>query len=141
MPTAFALRIITRNGVLFDRQVEHVRLPVTDGTLGVMAHHAPLVAELSYGSIAVRQPGSDKVTLFSCTGGVLHVSREEPVTVLLDAGERAEDIDLERARVSEERARARIAQASRDQSIDLERATAALERALAREETYQKRFP
>jgi F-type H+-transporting ATPase subunit epsilon len=138
MPPPVSLLITKWDGRLFQGRAEHIRVPVADGTIGILAHHAPLVANLGYGTISVRVYREAQVRYFSCTGGVVHVTREGRVDVFLDSGEAAEDIDIQRATSAEMRARERIRRAREDSSIDLDRAMAALQRALVREKTYSR---
>ena len=132
MRRPFQLTIVKRDGVLFEGRAEHIRLPGVDGLFGVLAHHVPIVAELTTGPIDVRPFGEKEDIRFSCTGGLVEVNRENSVTVLLDAGERSDQIDVERAQAAAERARQRLARARQDHSIDMARAQAALARALLR---------
>ncbi len=134
----FSLLIVKRDGTLFEGQAEHVRAPVQDGTVGILAHHAPMMAQLAYGAITVRKPGEEEQDFFSCTGGVLHVQPDGKVCLYLDAGERAESIDIRRAMEAEQRARDLIGRAAADSAVDVDRAMAALHRALARERVYRR---
>lgn len=133
----FRLLIVKRDGVLFEGTVEHLRVPVEDGSLGILAHHAPMVAQLAHGAIVVRRPGGEE-EFFSCTGGVVHVQPDGKVCLYLDAGERAESIDIRRAMEAEKRARELIARAAADPTVNLDRAMAALHRALARQKVYRQ---
>jgi F-type H+-transporting ATPase subunit epsilon len=74
---------------------------------------------------------SGKETDFCASGGFLEVSNNA-VVILADAIEGIADIDLDRARTAEERARERLSNALRDASIDVRRAEAALARAANR---------
>lgn len=139
MRRPFRLLMVKRDGVLFEGRAEHLRLPGMDGTFGVLAHHAPLVAKLGVGRIDLRPYREPEDVYFSCTGGVVEISRGNRVTVLLDAGERAEEIDIRRAEAAAERARERLARAAHDRSIDASRAEAALMRAIARIRLARKR--
>jgi len=139
----FLLQIVTPLRTVFSGQVESLIVPAHEGFLGVMAHHSPLVALLKPGPIWVRKserPGlpagageeivsSRKEEVFACSGGILEV-RENVATLLVDAVERAEDIDIPRAERAFQRARERLK--SRDPSIDRERAERAYLRALTR---------
>ena len=91
--------------------------------------HAPLIAELKVGQIAV-SGGPSGPLVFACSGGILEVSGAGMV-VLADAVERGADIDAERARQAEQRARERLQQ-RRDANVDASRAEIALSRAVNR---------
>jgi F-type H+-transporting ATPase subunit epsilon len=75
--------------------------PGSEGELGILPDHAPLLATLGLGVLRVRYQGDEEV--FTIAGGILEV-RPEIVTVLADVGERIEEIDLERAEAAKARA-------------------------------------
>lgn len=60
--------------------------------MGILAGHAPLLAELGVGECVVKLPNGAEET-YAVAGGTVEVSREQ-VTVLADTAERASDIDL-----------------------------------------------
>jgi len=125
------LRVITPNRIAFDETVESVRLPGADGQFGVLPHHAPLVAALDAGLLRYRQGGVEHLLYIS--GGFCEV-RDSTVRVITESGERPQDIDEERARKAEVRARERLSgRRSQDgEPVDHERAVAALARAIMR---------
>lgn len=125
----YRLQIVTQDGIRYDGPVESVRAPGVLGSFGVRAGHAPMVAELGVGLLLVREAtGAERA--FACSGGILEVSRAG-VVVLGDAVEEQCDINVERARASEQRARTRL-QDARTAEVDIERAEVALARALNR---------
>lgn len=121
------MQVITPERVVVDEEVESVVLPGVAGHFGVLAHHAPLVAALRIGTASYRKDGVRH--RFAVAGGVFEFADNRGV-VLADAAERAEDIDVLRARAALERARARLL--DRQGRWDHARARAALERATAR---------
>lgn len=125
------LRVITPNRIAFDETVESVRLPGADGQFGILPHHAALVAALDAGLMRYRQNGKEHALFIS--GGFCEV-RDNTVRVVTEAGERPQDIDEERARAAEARARERLSGArSQDgEPLDILRAEASLRRALMR---------
>jgi len=133
MAGTLTLRVITPERVALDRSVASVRLPALDGSMGVLPRHAPMIAALDAGLLRYReQPGGPEQVLF-VSGGFAEV-RGETLRVVSEAGEKPAEIDLERAREAEKRARERLAQRREEGGapIDLVRAEAALRRALAR---------
>ncbi len=72
--------------------VSSVQIPASGGSMGILAGHAPLLAELGVGECVVRLPNGAEET-YAVAGGTVEVSREQ-VTVLADTAERASDIDL-----------------------------------------------
>jgi len=99
-----------------------------DGYFGMLPHHAPLIAELGIGDLRLRH--KDEWQHFALAGGILHL-RESRATIMADAAEAADQIDIERARAAIGRARERLAQ-RRSPEVDLPRAEVALLRALNR---------
>lgn len=132
MVGTLTLRVITPERVALDRSVASVRLPGLDGSIGVLPRHAPMIAALDTGLLRFRAtPGGPEEVLF-VSGGFAEV-RGDTLRVVSEAGEKPEEIDVERAREAEERARERIAEQRVDgQPIDMLRAEAALRRALMR---------
>jgi len=121
------LEVITPERLLFKEQVEALVMPGTDGRLGVLPRHAPMVVLLKPGVLTYRQQGN--VERIAVSDGFCEVD-EDRIVVLVDTAERAEDIDVMRARQAKERALRRLR--SREEAVDYARARAALERALAR---------
>lgn len=102
-------------------------LPGTEGELGVLPEHAPLVSALKTGLARVHHEG--KVLKIAVSGGFAEI-RNNKVTVLANAAEREDQIDVERAQAAKERAEQRLSAGGQD--IDVIRAEAALKRALNR---------
>lgn len=125
MPASFSLRIITPARTLYTGDVASLKAPGTEGSFGVLANHAPMVASLTTGKIDFVDDG-DRRNL-ATSGGFVEVSAEG-VTVLAETAEFNDDIDVARAEASRDRAR----QWLRDGTHDRIRAEAALQRALNR---------
>lgn len=121
------LRIVTPSRQVVSEQVQEIHIPGKNGYLGILPGHAPLLSELRIGELTYKQGG--KSHRLSITGGFLEVL-PDMVTVLAEAAERPEDVDLARAQAARERAEKRLK--SSDPEVDLNRATVALERALIR---------
>ncbi|MGQ9729032.1 MAG: ATP synthase F1 subunit epsilon [Candidatus Fervidibacter sp.] len=130
MARAFSVEVLTPEKVLFSSdQVVSLTVPAWEGSLGVMANHAPLVAALRIGVITLRLLNDDEVHI-STTGGFIEVADNRAV-ILCDIAELDKEIDVERARRALERALERLRN-FQDPTIDRERARKAKERALAR---------
>ncbi|BAD39077.1 F0F1 ATP synthase subunit epsilon [Symbiobacterium thermophilum] len=123
-----SLTIITpERTVLRDAPADAVVVPVVDGSMGILKNHAPMVANLRIGVLRYKQDGVYKRV--AVTGGFVEVS-ENRITVLADAAELAESIDVMRAMEAKRRAEARLR--DRKANIDRTRAEAALRRAMVR---------
>jgi F-type H+-transporting ATPase subunit epsilon len=120
------LTIVTPERKLVDRQVEEIVLPGTEGYLGVLPGHAPLLTALKVGEISYREGAETR--LVAVAWGFAEVLPDR-VSVLADIAERAEDIDVERARKARERAEQRLRGGG---DVDWDRARVSLEKALAR---------
>lgn len=124
-----ALDVVTPDGsVHYEENCEIIILQTKQGELGVMAGHVPTVAALKIGGLRVKVDG--RFEYFAVTDGFVEI-RSDKVTVLVQAGESAEDIDTERAVAAKERAEA-LLQQERDEKIDKFRAELALHRAINR---------
>ena len=126
MAPSIRLEIVTPEGVSYSGEVDAVVAPGTEGQLGILPHHAPLMTILQAGELRVMKNGDE--TCIAVFGGFLEV-RPDRVIVLADAAERAEEIDATRA--EEEKRRAEQALADRKVSqAGKARAEAALRRSL-----------
>jgi F-type H+-transporting ATPase subunit epsilon len=99
--------IITQERTVFSETVDYVSLPGTEGIMGILPNHAPLLTSLSFGEVMVRR-GADE-QFFAIGGGFAEV-QPTGVIILADSAEHAEEIDLERA----ERARVHAEEAMKD---------------------------
>ncbi len=93
--------IVSQDRTVFEGEVDIVVAPGTDGEMGILPHHAPLLTTLRPGVLKVRQHGQE--TVFAVAGGVMEV-RPDIVTVLADAAEHADEIDVARAEEARQRA-------------------------------------
>ena len=130
----FTLELVTPDRVLLSAPVRSVRAPGIEGSLGVLAGHAPLRTALTIGLIKVEHENGD-LEYIATSGGFMEVNREK-VTILADTAERAEDIDVVRAEASIAHAREQIASGA---AVDYQEARAALERATNRFRVAQSR--
>src|SRR5437016_54191 len=100
--------------------------PGSEGYLGILPHHTPLLTALGPGEFRVKQAGTEHV--LAVFGGFMDV-RPDRVVVLTDAAEPADEIDTQRAHEARERAQQALASAGMDPAEEA-RARAALQRAL-----------
>lgn len=78
----YKLSLITPTGRIFEDQVESLTAPGVLGSLGILAHHAPMVTELNKGVLRVQRPAS--TDSFLINSGVLEVDGHHNVIVLVD---------------------------------------------------------
>ena len=93
--------IVSQDRTVFEDDVDIVVLPGTDGEMGILPHHAPLLTTLQYGLIKVRR--KDEEQIFTVAGGVAEI-QPDIVTVLADAAENVAEIDEKRAEAAKQRA-------------------------------------
>ena len=86
--------IVTQERTVFTGQVDSVNLPGTEGRMGILPDHSPLLTTLDFGEVVVRHGGQEEY--FAIGGGFVEIQPDH-VIVLADSAERAEEIDVERA--------------------------------------------
>jgi len=126
------VEVVTAERVVRTEQgVDALIVPGSEGQLTILPRHAALMTTLGPGELVIRRAGDDEG--FALSGGFMEV-RNDRVTILADAAEAAEEIDVARAEAARARAEERLRryreQAARD--VDLARAQASLQRALLR---------
>jgi len=119
--------VVTGERELFRGEAEQVIAPGIEGELGILPHHAALLTALKTGAMRIKM-GDIEEDLF-ISGGFLEVYNNT-VTVLADAAEHAEDIDLSRAEEARRIARERLLESKDDR--ERARLSGALERATVR---------
>ena len=127
IPSKLTLEVVTPDKLLIREEVDEVQVPGTEGYLGVLPGHTPLLATLKIGELWYRK-GQDR-TYLAISGGFVEILPDR-VTVLAQVGERAHDIDVARAEAAKRRAEERLARPSLD--MDVERARISLLKSLIR---------
>jgi F-type H+-transporting ATPase subunit epsilon len=108
-------------------EVDMVIVPGSDGALGILPKHAPLISTLATGELRVKKGSSEESIIIF--GGFVEVTPTK-VIVLADTAERAEEVDVARAEMARKRAEQALAEVKDKQS--LEEAELALRRAVTR---------
>ena len=117
MAASFSLSVVTPEKVFFDGETTQIIVRTTDGDIGVLANHTSLVADLPSGPLKVKQEdGSWRIAALST--GLLKVGGNK-VSILANAVEWADEIDLEWAKRSEEDARRRLQEKQDKHELDL----------------------
>ena len=93
--------IVSQDRTVFEGDVDIIVLPGADGEMGILPKHSPVLTTLKYGIIKVRKSGEEQ--LFTVAGGVAEV-QPDIVTILADAAENVEEIDVSRAEEARKRA-------------------------------------
>ena len=126
--TAFGLKIVTPDGLIFDGQAEELIVRASTGDMGILAGHINTVAPLGMGEATVIIDGQKRYA--ACIGGMVSVLNGE-VTLVPTTFEWAEDIDQARAKRAEEKAQTVLKDKS-SSDTDIRIAQARLRRALVR---------
>ena len=100
------LELVAPRGPVFEGEVDMVVVPAVTGELGILPHHAPLVAELAIGQMRALTPGGHWLT-FALAEGFVKVQFNK-IIVLADTAEEASAIDVPRAEASVARALQRL---------------------------------
>jgi F-type H+-transporting ATPase subunit epsilon len=129
-------QILTAERSVFDDRVDMVVAPGTEGQLGILPNHAPLITALTYGELIIHRAGRED-EFIAIGGGFMEVGPEH-VTILADSAERAEEIDVLGAEEARRRAHETMSQ-KRVEGADLARAEAALRRSTIRLKVARRR--
>ncbi len=95
------VEIVTQERMLYEGEADMVIVPGSEGEMGILPHHAPLLSTLGYGELRLKSAKDEES--FTIFGGVVEVQPDR-VTILADTAERSEEIDLSRAQQARDRA-------------------------------------
>jgi F-type H+-transporting ATPase subunit epsilon len=129
------LEIVTPERLAYSDEVDSVQLPGSEGELGVLPHHAPLISTLGVGELRIRKGGSEES--FAIVGGFLQV-RPDKVVVMAETADLASEIDLQKAEEARREAE-RALESGYHEGADLSAARAALQQALLRIRVAERR--
>ncbi|MDD6442024.1 MAG: ATP synthase F1 subunit epsilon [bacterium] len=132
MADKFKLSIIAPDALFFEGDAEFLEFTSTEGDLGVYANHIPLTTIVEPCVATIHNDGEKKKA--AVLGGFAEILKDK-VTILAEAAQWPEEIDLARAEASLKRAQERIA--AKKEGTDMKRAEASLKRAVARIETIE----
>jgi len=127
LPAHITLEIVTPDRPVLHEQVDEVEVPGAEGYFGVLPGHTPLLAALQVGELWYRKGGEK--TFVSIAFGFAEVQPDR-VTILAQIAERADEIDIDRAREEQKRAEAQLAKPIN--TADFERARVSLLKAISR---------
>lgn len=127
MADTMKLKIVAPERVFFEGDTTFLEFNTTEGEMGVYPNHIPLTAIVAPGVLRIHE--GDSVKEAALMSGFIQILQDE-VTILAESVEWPDEIDANRAKEAEVRARRRI---SEDSGIDMNRAELALKRALIRQ--------
>lgn len=93
--------IVSQDRMVWEGEADSVVLPGSQGEMGILPNHAPLLSTLKFGIIKVRT--GDQEEIFTVAGGVVEV-QPKIITILADAAENVREIDAARAQAAMNRA-------------------------------------
>lgn len=128
--------IVTQERLVFSGDVDSVNLPGTEGRMGILPNHSPLLTALDFGEVIVRRGGREEY--FAIGGGFLEVQPDK-VTILADSAEQADEIDVERAERARLQAEEIMRTGVKDDPDRIAAVRASLLRAQARVEVGRRR--
>jgi len=128
MASTIRLELVTPERLLLSEEVDEVVLPGYEGEFGVLPGHTQFLAILNIGMMWFRK-GSAMIKI-ALGGGFAEVNQDR-VVVMADTAERADEIDVDRARLARDRAEALLKELSLDDET-YAKAYAELQRALVR---------
>jgi F-type H+-transporting ATPase subunit epsilon len=129
------LEIVTPERLAYRDEVDLVLVPGSDGVLGILPHHAPLVSTLGVGELRIRKGGLEET--FAIVGGFVQV-RPDKVVVMAETADLASEIDLEKAQEARREAE-RALETGYHEGADLAAARASLQQALLRVRVAERR--
>ena len=127
MANTFSLEIVIPDKKFFADDVEMLVLKTPEGEMGVLSGHMPMVVAVSIGPIRIKKDGKWLEAFIS--EGFMEVMQDKTI-ILADTAEWPDEIDANRAKAAEERARERLQ--GKLSRIEYMRSQAALQRALSR---------
>lgn len=130
----FRLQIVTPDGLAYEGEAEKISVRTIEGEIGILARHIDYVSPLGMGEAVITDPDG-KERRAACIGGMVAVHNGN-VRLVATTFEWAEDIDLERAKNAEARARAMMERKDASER-DLKLAEAKLHRALVRQAVHR----
>ncbi|BBH23853.1 ATP synthase epsilon chain [Paenibacillus baekrokdamisoli] len=125
--SSFLLEIVTPERKVYAEDVNMVIVKGTEGEMGILANHIPLVTPLKIAAITIKKDRNEEI--IAVNGGFLEV-RKDKVVILAESAELPSDINLDRAESAKQRAEQRLS-GKRD-DYDHRRAELSLQRALNR---------
>lgn len=113
MANSYTLDVVTPERIMLSEDVTQTIAPGSDGELGILANHAPLMTSLKPGEVKVTLADGRTTAHIVISGGFMEVAAGENgrTTILADSAERADEIDVTRAEADLEAARRMLAEA------------------------------
>lgn len=121
--------IVTQERTVFSGQADAVNLPGSEGRMGILPNHTPLLTTLAFGEVVIRRDGQEE--FFAIGGGFAEVQPDK-VIVLADSAEHVAEIDIQRAEEARQRAEKMMAEGVPEDPEYYAQVRASLQRAQVR---------
>lgn len=128
------LKIVTPEEIVFEGEADQVNVSTTQGELGILPHHANLMAKLIPGELRIKKSG--KTNSLAIGDGFLQIENNE-LTVMTDLAQNAEDIDERAVEAAKKRAEEALETTLTDE--EYAETLAALEKTLAQLKVKRRR--
>ncbi len=122
------IELIMPEGKKIDEMVDSINVPGVDGDFEILPDHTPFITKIRPGTLCLNT--NNKTTKYAIHDGFITVDKDK-VIIICEIAESDKEIDLNRAKLSKERAEKRIFN-SKDEDIDYRRAEVSLHKAVAR---------
>jgi len=129
MKYPLTVEIITPEKVAYKGTAEYLSLPAYNGSLGVLPGHIDYLTMLNLGEIRIKK--DDDWQLFAVSGGFAEIHPHN-VVILCETAESAEEIDIERAELTKQRAKEKLEKVGADLSAQSSQIEAQIQIAAAR---------
>lgn len=106
------LKIVTPEKLIFDEEVSQVNVSTEQGEIGILPHHANLMAKLEPGELVIKRNG--KVESMAIGDGFLQVV-DNTLTIMTDLATLAQDIDERAVEEAKKRAEQALSQTLSDE--------------------------
>lgn len=123
----FKLKIVTPKGIYKEADIEMLNLRTTSGQIGILANHLPLASAIDISEMNYIENGERNY--FAIAGGFVYVG-EHDTTIIANAIESPQEIDINRALEAKKRAETRLER--KDEDTDILRAEMSLKKAILR---------
>lgn len=110
----FKIKVVTYEEKVLEQEADFVLIRTTEGDMGILANHAPFIAELSIGEMKIRLGENEEKYFVS--GGLVEISNNV-VTIIATEAIEASKLDIERERREVEALKAKLAKLKEDKDI------------------------
>ena len=123
-------KIVTPEKLVYENEIYQVSIPTTSGEITVLPNHIPMVSVLAVGELKIVDKDGEHP--YAVAGGFLEIKGENKIVILADKAERADTIDVERAKEARKRAEEEMIKAKAGEDVDFARFQALIDKEMNR---------